>query len=85
MVMFIQYSPWTSSKATSVWTNGSADPTHSFGLNDSSGKHYFWDHNLTINDGYLLENNCRYSIKVRCDRFNICFVKNGPVPQEYLL
>jgi len=78
----IEYSPWTSSKATSVWINGSADPTHSFGLNDSSGKHYFWDHNLTINDGFFWRTTA--DIASRSDAIGTYVLSNGPVPQEYL-
>ena len=74
-----QYSPWTSDKAVSIWTNGSADPTHSYGLNDSSGKHYFWDHNLTINDGYFW----RTTADVKSTSDEIGSTHGSKIPAEY--
>jgi len=78
-----QYSKWTSGKATSIWKNGAADPTHSFGLNDSSGKYYFWDHNLTINDGTFWRTNA--DIASRSDAIGNTYTPpNEQIPQEYL-
>jgi len=74
-----QYSPWTSGKATTIWTNGSADPTHSYGLNDSGGKHYFWDHNLTINDGYFW----RTTADVKSTSDEIGSTHGSKIPAEY--
>ena len=57
-----QYSPWTAGSsdfygANNIWRNSAADPTASYGMDDSDGDNEprpaFWDHNLVINDGFF--------------------------------
>jgi hypothetical protein len=83
-----QYSPWTSGKATSIWKNGAADPTHSMGLAPGSPsasieKYYFWDHNLVASDGTFWRTNA--DIASRSDAIgNTYGTPNQQIPQEYL-
>ena len=84
----IQYSPWTSGKATSIWKNGAADPTHSMGLAPGSPsasieKYYFWDHNLVASDGTFWRTNADI-VSVSDAIGNTYGTPNQQIPQEYL-
>lgn len=78
-----QYSPWTAGKSNSIWKNGSANPNLQYGLNDS-GRHYFWDHNLTINNGIFW----RTTADVKSTSDEIDLSENGSyhgskIPHQY--
>jgi len=80
----IQYSPWTGGKATSIWSNGAADPTSSYGFS-SGTRPMFWDHNLVINDGYFWRT--YVDVKSRSDQPSVpgSFYAHGEeIPSEYL-
>jgi len=80
----IQYSPWTAGKATTIWKNGAADPTGSYGLSSGTAP-MFWDHNLVINDGTFWRT--YVDVKSRSDKPSVpgsSYPHGEEIPSEYL-